>query len=35
MSLLFGLANGFSGYASQAALYSQSPAGQIAVASGL
>ena len=35
MSLLFGLANGFSGYANQAALYTQSAAGEIAVASGL
>lgn len=35
MSLLFGLANGFSGFANQAALYTQSPAGEIAVASGL
>jgi MFS family permease len=35
MSLLFGLANGFSGYANQAALYTQSTAGDIAVASGL
>jgi predicted MFS family arabinose efflux permease len=35
MSLLFGLANGLSGYANQAALYTQSAAGEIAVASGL
>lgn len=35
MSLLFGLANGFSGFANQAALYLQSPADEIAVASGL
>jgi MFS family permease len=35
MSLLFGLANGFSGYANQAALYTQSGADEIAVASGL
>lgn len=35
MSLLFGLANGFSGYANQAALYTQSTADEIAVASGL
>jgi predicted MFS family arabinose efflux permease len=35
MSLLFGLANGFSGYANQAALYTQSAADEIAVASGL
>ena len=35
MSLLFGLANGFSGFANQAALYTQSSAADIAVASGL
>jgi predicted MFS family arabinose efflux permease len=35
MSLLFGLANGFSGYANQAALYTQSSSADIAVASGL
>lgn len=35
MSLLFGFANGFSGYANQAALYLQSSAKDIAVASGL
>ncbi len=35
MSLLFGLANGFSGYANQATLYMQSDAKEIAVASGL
>ena len=35
ISLLFGLANGFSGFANQAALYVQSPPDQIAVASGL
>ena len=35
MSLLFGFANGFSGFANQAALYVQSPADEIAVASGL
>jgi predicted MFS family arabinose efflux permease len=35
MSLLFGLANGFSGYANQATLYLQSAADEIAVASGL
>ena len=35
MSLLFGLANGFSGFANQAALYVQAPADDIAVASGL
>ncbi len=35
MSLLFGLANGFSGFANQAALYVQAPAAEIAVASGL
>jgi MFS family permease len=35
MSALFGLANGFSGFANQAALYVQSPADEIAVASGL
>jgi hypothetical protein len=34
MSLLFALANGFSGLANQAALYLQAPAGEIAVASG-
>jgi len=35
MSLLFGLANGFSGFANQAALYKQCEAAEIAVASGL
>jgi MFS family permease len=35
MSLLFGLANGLSGFANQATLYVQSPADEIAVASGL
>ncbi|WUH93640.1 MFS transporter [Streptomyces sp. NBC_00433] len=35
MSMLFGFANGFSGFANQAALYVQSPASEIAVASGL
>jgi MFS family permease len=35
MSLLFGLANGFSGFANQAALYVQAPADKIAIASGL
>jgi MFS family permease len=35
MSLLFGFTNGFSGFANQAALYVQTPAEQIAVASGL
>jgi MFS family permease len=35
MSLLFGFANGFSGFANQAALYIQAPAAEIAVASGL
>jgi predicted MFS family arabinose efflux permease len=35
MSLLFGFTNGFSGFANQAALYVQSPADEIAVASGL
>ncbi|MFR9803800.1 MFS transporter [Pseudonocardia sp. RS010] len=35
MSLLFGFANGFSGFANQATLYVQSPADEIAVASGL
>jgi hypothetical protein len=35
MSLLFGFANGFSGFANQAALYVQAPADEIAVASGL
>lgn len=35
MSLLFGFANGFSGYANQATLYLQSRAKDIAVASGL
>lgn len=35
MSLLFGAANGFSGFANQAALYIQAPADEIAVASGL
>ncbi|WP_328394704.1 MFS transporter [Nocardia sp. NBC_00416] len=35
MSLLFGLANGFSGFANQAALYVQAPASDVAVAAGL
>ncbi|HEY8718468.1 hypothetical protein [Pengzhenrongella sp.] len=35
MSLLIGCANGFSGFGNQATLYLQSPADQIAVASGL
>jgi predicted MFS family arabinose efflux permease len=35
MSLLFGCANGFSGFANQAALYGQTPADDIAVAAGL
>ena len=35
MSLLFGLANGFGGFANQAALYLQAPAEEVAVASGL
>ena len=35
MSLLFGFSNGFSGFANQATLYVQSPADEIAVASGL
>ncbi|MGH6654442.1 MAG: MFS transporter [Actinocrinis sp.] len=35
MSVLFGLANGFSGFANQATLYVQAPAEEIAVASGL
>lgn len=35
MSLLFGVASGFSGFANQAALYMQAPADQVAVASGL
>ena len=35
MSLLFGITNGFSGFANQAALYVQTPAEGIAVASGL
>jgi MFS family permease len=35
MSLLLGFANGFSGFANQAALYIQTPADEIAVASGL
>lgn len=35
MSLLFGLANGFGGFANQAALYVHSAADEIAVASGL
>jgi MFS family permease len=35
MSLLFGLANGFGGFANQAALYVQAPAADVAVASGL
>ncbi len=35
MSLLFGLANGFGGFANQATLYIQAPADEVAVASGL
>ena len=35
MSLLFGVGNGFSGFANQAALYVQSPAAEIGIASGL
>jgi predicted MFS family arabinose efflux permease len=35
LSALFGFANGFSGFANQAALYVQAPADEIAVASGL
>ncbi|GAA4664515.1 MFS transporter [Frondihabitans cladoniiphilus] len=35
MSLLFGFANGFSGFANQATLYLQTPASDVAVASGL
>lgn len=35
VSALFGFANGFSGFANQAALYVQAPADEIAVASGL
>lgn len=35
MSILFGLPNGFSGFPNQATLYVQSPANEIAVASGL
>ena len=35
MTLLFGATNGFSSFANQAALYSQAPAAEIAVASGL
>ena len=35
MTLLFGCANGFSSFANQATLYTQSPAAEIAVASGL
>lgn len=35
MSLLFGVTNGFSGFANQAALYMQAPAAEIAVAAGL
>lgn len=35
MTLLFGFSNGFSGFANQAALYGQTPAEDIAVASGL
>lgn len=35
MTLLFGATNGFSSFANQAALYSQAPASEIAVASGL
>jgi len=35
MSLLFGMANGFSGFANQAALYMQAPADEVGVASGM
>lgn len=35
MSLLFGIGNGFSGFANQSTLYAQSPADEIGVASGL
>jgi hypothetical protein len=35
MTLLFGVTNGFSGFANQAALYIQAPAAGIAVAAGL
>ena len=35
MTLLFGMTNGFSSFANQAALYVQAPAAEIAVASGL
>jgi MFS family permease len=35
MTLLFGFANGFASFANQATLYSQAPAEEIAVASGL
>ncbi|MDY7543064.1 MULTISPECIES: MFS transporter [unclassified Cryobacterium] len=35
MSLLFGVGNGFSGFANQAVLYVQTPAAEIGVASGL
>jgi len=35
MSVLFGVTNGFSGFANQAALYMQAPAAEIAVAAGL
>lgn len=35
MSLLFGVTNGFSGFANQAVLYLQAPADEIAVAAGL
>jgi predicted MFS family arabinose efflux permease len=35
MTLLFGVTNGFSGFANQAALYIQAPAADIAVAAGL
>ncbi|HEY0261191.1 MAG TPA: MFS transporter [Lacisediminihabitans sp.] len=35
MSLMFGVTNGFSGFANQAALYLQAPAKEIAVAAGL
>jgi hypothetical protein len=35
MSLLLGFTNGFSGFANQATLYTQTPADEIAVASGL
>jgi len=35
MSVLFGVTNGFSGFANQAALYMQAPAAEIAVAAAL